>query len=107
LGRTVEAHADKARLKKLKDDQTRLLKMRDALAADPNNVPLRCKIARWMFAHGRDDDGKLWAEHILALQPRYAPANRLMEEYYRRKGDIGLANYYHLQSPPDSIRQAP
>lgn len=106
LGRTVEADADKSRLEKLKDEQARLLKMRDALAADPNNVPLRCEIARWMFAHGRDDDGKLWAEHILALQPKYEPANRLMEEYYRRTGNIGLANYYQLQAPPDSMPQA-
>jgi predicted Zn-dependent protease len=107
LGRTVEAHADKARLEKLKDDQARLLKMRDALAADPNNVPLRCEIARWMFAHGRDDEGKRWAEHILALQPKYEPANRLMEEYCRRTGDIGLANYYRLQAPPDSMPRTP
>jgi tetratricopeptide (TPR) repeat protein len=101
LGRRAEANADRKRLNKLKEEQAEVLKTRDALLHNPNDIRLRLDVARWMFDHGREDEALRWTKHVLELDPKYAPANALLADYYQRKGDVGLANFYRLQVPSE------
>ena len=96
LGRNAEAEADSRKLERLREDQAEVLKIREKLMADPKNNEVRSVLARWMFEHGRDEEGLRWARQILAVDPRHRETNRLMAEYYERKGEPGRANYYRL-----------
>ncbi len=93
-----ESKLDIKRLNKLKEEQAWILALRDDLLEQPDNVRLRYELAKWMFEHGRDEEGRRWAEHVLALQPNYEAAILLMADYYQRKGEIGRANYYRLRA---------
>ena len=39
-----------------------------------------------------------WTEKILREQPRHTKTNRLLADYYEKKGSHGLANFYQLQA---------
>jgi tetratricopeptide (TPR) repeat protein len=100
LGDPQGAAEDQEAIKRLKQEQGELLHIRDLLMKEPNNPDLRSKVAAWMFAHGREDEGLGWAKSILAMFPRHAATNRLLADYYTSK-DPGLANYYRMQASSD------
>jgi tetratricopeptide (TPR) repeat protein len=102
LGRKAEAQADLRKHHKLERDSDELNRLREHLNQDPNNLEYRFGIARWMFAHGQDDEGVRWSKFILAAHPGHTPTCRLLADYYDRKGDPGLANYYRLQAAGES-----
>ena len=42
-----------------------------------------------------------WAELVLAAEPSHPAMNRLLADYYRKSGQVGLANFHEaLASPP-------
>jgi tetratricopeptide (TPR) repeat protein len=96
LGRKDEAEADKRMLDKLREDQLAVVRLRDRLLGDPNNIDLRIQMASWMLQHGRDDQAIRWLRNILASQPGNTSANLLMADYHERRGEVGLANHYRL-----------
>ena len=68
---------------------------------NPNNNALRSRVAAWMFAHGRDQDGLGWARAVLASDPDHAATNELLADYYSKQpNEAGLANYYRLAPRP-------
>ena len=79
---------------------------RQRILGEPGNSDLWARVAAWMFAHGRDQDGLGWAMAALARRPDHAPTCRLLADYYARRPDqAGLANFYRLkaeQEPPDA-----
>lgn len=101
LGRAREAEADARELGRLRREQAEVLKVRDRLMADPRSNEVRHDLARWMFEHGRDEEGLRWVRHILSEEPGHPGANRLLAGYYARKGDPGRANYYRLIATPN------
>ena len=99
LGDEEGAKKDLDAFRRYKSDQDELVKIFTLSLSDPNDNELRSKLAAWMFAHGRDDDGLGWAKAVLASDPSHAAANALLADYYReRKREPGLANYYRLRS---------
>jgi predicted Zn-dependent protease len=104
LGRDGEAKAEQERAGRLKREQAELVKIQRSLDSEPSNLGLRLQIARWMFDHGRDDQGVRWAKTILAIDPGHAGANGLLAEYHRRRGEAGLSNYFSLQAAPGASR---
>ncbi len=99
LGQNVAARQDLEAFKRYEADQTDLLKLRGILMAEPNNNDVRSKVAAWMFAHGREEDGLGWARAVLSSDPRHIATNSLLAAYYdRRGGNAGLANFYRLQA---------
>jgi tetratricopeptide (TPR) repeat protein len=107
LGRSEAAAADRLKLEQLRKDQVEVVKIRDRLIADPDNNEIRFEMARWMLEHGRDDEAIRWMQNILASQPGHLPTLRLLTQYYERRGEMGLANYYRslAESTPESPRQ--
>jgi Tfp pilus assembly protein PilF len=99
MARRKDANADRRKLAQVNREREELNKLIDKLKRDSHNLELRLEIAQWMFAHGRDDEGKRWAELILSSRRDFEPANRLLANYYQARGDDGLANYYRMQLP--------
>ncbi len=105
LGNAAAAKADIDLFKRYTNDHHTLLGLRGRLMTNPNDNSLRCKVAEWMLAHGRDSDGLGWAQAVLASDPDHPEANALLAGYYSaRPKEAGLANYYRLRA---SSRQRP
>ena len=86
-------------LDRLKRDQADLLAIRGRILAEPGNNDLRARIAAWMFAHGRDQEGLGWAMAALSSDPGHLPTCRLLADYYAaRPAEAGLANFYRLKA---------
>ncbi|MFO0953801.1 MAG: tetratricopeptide repeat protein [Isosphaeraceae bacterium] len=100
LGKTAEAQADTAALDRLRKDQAEVAGLREKVARDPNDDEATCAVAAWMFAHGRDEEGLVWAGNLLDRRPTHPGVNRLLAGYYDRKGDPGRANYHRLVAGP-------
>jgi len=99
LGDEEGAKKDLESFKRYKSDQAELVKIFSLSVANPDNNDLRSKIAAWMFAHGRDDDGLGWAKSVLASDPSNVATNSLLADYYsNRKREAGLANFYRLRA---------
>ena len=99
LGDSDGARTDRAALDRLKRDQADLLAIRGRILAEPGNNDLRARIAAWMFAHGRDQEGLGWAMAALSSDPGHLPTCRLLADYYAaRPAEAGLANFYRLKA---------
>jgi tetratricopeptide (TPR) repeat protein len=99
LGDQAGASSDLELFKKYERDHVELLAIRGSLMAHPSNNDLRSKVARWMFAHGRIDEGIGWANAVLASDPNHPAANELLAEHYAKQPKTaGLANFYRLRA---------
>jgi tetratricopeptide (TPR) repeat protein len=104
LGRKDEARSEQevsARLRRAKQELSRLL---EALNASPGDVTLQYNASRWLFEHGHPEEGMRWAEKILREHPSHPETNRLVADYYERKGEAERARFYRLQSGPGGGR---
>ncbi len=102
LGDRAGARTDLDAFDRLRRDQAELLKLRERILGEPGNSDLWSRVAAWMFAHGRDQDGLGWAMAALARRPDHAPTCRLLADYYARRPDqAGLANFYRLKAEQD------
>lgn len=105
LGDVPGAKADRDALERLKRDQEELLAIRGRVLAEPGNNDLRARVAAWMFAHGRDQEGLGWAMAALASDPGHVPTCRLLADYYSHRPDqAGLANFYKLKATAQRTR---
>jgi hypothetical protein len=75
-------------------------RLSDQLRDNPTDNALRYRAARWMFEHGRTEEGAQWARLVLHDQPDHPEANRLLADYHRGRGELGLANFYQLHLVP-------
>lgn len=99
LGDAAGARSDRATFDRLKKDQAELLELRGRLLNRPDDHDARSKVAAWMLAHGREQDGLDWAMAILAKNPDHAPICRILADYYTRRPDgAGLANFYRARA---------
>jgi predicted Zn-dependent protease len=101
-GQTARAAEETAATEQLKKEQEKMMELRQALVERPDDVDLRCRAARWLIEHGHEKEGLEWTGLILRQKPGHAATCRLLAEYYGRKGDTGLANYYRLAETPGS-----
>jgi tetratricopeptide (TPR) repeat protein len=102
LGRRGEADAERVRSDQLRREHLEMSQISEQLTDHPTDNTWRYRAARWMIDHGRGEEAAQWARMILRDQPGHPEANRLLAEYHRRRGDLGLANFYqlHVAHPP-------
>jgi tetratricopeptide (TPR) repeat protein len=100
LGRRDEAAADRLRSEQLRREHLEMAEIADQLIDRPGDHALRCRAARWMIEHGRAEEGTQWARMVLRDQPDHPEANRLLADYHRRRGELGLANVYQVHAAP-------
>lgn len=79
---------------KLKSDQTKIEELRKAIVEKPNDINLRVEAAQWLINHGHEKEGLEWAELVLKENPRHLGMCQFLKEYYRKKQNFGLSNYY-------------
>lgn len=90
-----------AQAAQLRADQDKIQEMRKALVQQPDNYDLRFEASRWLLTHGHEKEGLEWVELILKQKPGHKPTCQFMAEYFEKKQDFGLANYYKslIQTP--------
>jgi tetratricopeptide (TPR) repeat protein len=84
-----------ARLRKEADEMSQL---QYNLQQNPNDLASRFAVARWLLEHGRADEGLKWTKEIFRADPDHRPTHEALAEYYRKRGDAGLANYHRLRA---------
>jgi tetratricopeptide (TPR) repeat protein len=102
LGRRAEADGELARSVQLRHEHGRMAEIQSKLVAAPKDIPLRIEAARWMMAHGRAEEGIVWAGLVLRDQPDNPEASRLLADYHDARGERGLANHYRLHAKEGS-----
>ena len=98
LGRTAEAKDERETSARLRQEREHIQKLLTEMLVAPGDLDHQFDAARWLFEHGHPDEGLRWTEKILREQPRHAKTNRLLADYYEKKGSPGLANFYRLQA---------
>jgi predicted Zn-dependent protease len=100
LGRRDEAASDLQRSQQLRREHTEMEQISEQLVDHPTDNTLRCRAARWMINHGRIEEGVQWARIVVRDQPGHPEANRLLADHHRRRGELGLANFYEMHVAP-------
>jgi Flp pilus assembly protein TadD len=99
-GDEAQAAAEALATERLRKEQQKIADLRAALVERPNDADLRSEAAKWLIEHGHEKEGLEWTELILSQTPGHAPTCRLLADYYARKGNAGLANYYRITASP-------
>ncbi len=94
LGRKAEAENERQTVERLKLEESRFADIGKALLRNPTDSQLRSEAARWLMDHGHDEEAVDWANLVLQANPSDPAMNRLLADHYRKKGQIGLANFY-------------
>jgi tetratricopeptide (TPR) repeat protein len=98
VGDDARSRVEGERAARLRRDNDRIDELRKVLLRQPGDVNTRYEVARWMLEHGHQSEGLEWAALILRAEPGHAPTHRLLADYYEKKGNPGLANFYRSQS---------
>jgi tetratricopeptide (TPR) repeat protein len=99
VGDRAGASADMDLFKRYEREHADLLALRGSLMAHPENNELRSQVARWMFGHGRDEEGVGWANAVLSSDSNHPVANQLLADHYAKSPQTtGLANLYRLRA---------
>jgi tetratricopeptide (TPR) repeat protein len=102
LGKKAEADAELRALEQLRTDQADFNRISRELLRSPRDPQLRSAAARWLMAHGHEDEAVEWANLVLRSYPSHPEMNRLLADYYRKKGQLGLANFHEAQAAPST-----
>jgi Flp pilus assembly protein TadD len=102
LGRTKEARAENVIANQLRADDERLTSLKHRLAKSPDDRDLQSQVAQWLFDHGEPEEGVRWAQKVIKEQPNHPRASRQLADYYEKKGNRGLANFYRLEASTTS-----
>ena len=98
LGRKDDAKKEQETAARFRAELQTMLSAQAQLMKTPADLASRVVICRWMFEHGKADQGILWAEAILKEHPGEPDASRLLADHYAAIGKTGLANYHRLQA---------
>jgi tetratricopeptide (TPR) repeat protein len=103
LGKKDEANAERQAVERIKNEQARFDQVSRELLRNPLDPRLRSKAARWLMEHGHEGEAVEWANLVLRSDPSHPAMNRLLADYYRKRGQLGLANFYetHAAQPSD------
>lgn len=94
LGRRDEANAERVVVERLKSEHARFTQIGRELVRNPRDPELRSEAAQWLMKHGHEDEAVEWANLVLRSDPAHPAMNRLLADFYRAKGQTGLANFH-------------
>ncbi len=101
-GKKAEAESERQTIERLDAEQKHFDHLSHELVREPLNPQLRGEAARWLMDHGREDEAVEWADLVLQSDPSHPAMNRLLADYYRKKGRPGMANLYEVHAAPIS-----
>ena len=96
VGQAMRAR-EQADFARLTHDQQEREVLQERLADSPDDAKLQSQLARWMFAHGYDQEGVSWAKKILIEHPGHPETCLVLADYYERLGQWELAESYKNQ----------
>ena len=99
-GKKEEAGAERLAIDQIRRDDAELSEIRHQLERHPLDLQLRIQAARWLMNHGRETEAIDWAKLVLRSAPSDPATNRLLADYYRKKGNLGLANFHEAHAAP-------
>jgi tetratricopeptide (TPR) repeat protein len=104
LGRKAEAEAERRLMDQLRTEQDQFAEIQRGLERNPLDLDLRRRAARWLMEHGHEEEAIDWANLVLHSVPADPTMNRLLADYFRKKGKLGLANFHetHASASPES-----
>jgi tetratricopeptide (TPR) repeat protein len=102
LGKRSEAELERQAVERLQKEQDRFVQISRDLRTKPLDPELRAQAARWLMEHGHEDEAVEWANLVLRSDPSHPAANRLLADYYRQKGQRGLANLHEVRAASNS-----
>jgi len=98
LGNRTEAEAERRTVERLHKEQERFAQISRDLRAKPLDSELRVQAACWLMEHGHEDEAIEWANLVLQSDPSHPILNSLLADYYRKKGQTGLANLHEARA---------
>jgi tetratricopeptide (TPR) repeat protein len=102
LGRRAEAEIERKAVERLQKDQEQFAEIIRNLHAKPLDSELRTQAACWLMEHGHEGEAVEWANLVLGSDPSHSTLNRLLADYYHKKGQPGLANLYEARARSSS-----
>jgi Tfp pilus assembly protein PilF len=94
-----ETGAIEARIKQIEDAQARFKEVDDKLKRNPNDLSIRCEIARLHLDTGNPKEAVNWLKSVLKIDPTNQQANALLADYYNKNGQPALAAPYQAAAP--------
>jgi Tfp pilus assembly protein PilF len=108
LHRNDEAQKYEQRRKDQMSKTDELIKLRQQLLKDSENLDLRFQMASLHLQLGDDDEAAHWFQTILWIDPTHRPTFRALADYWQKKGNPTRANHYRYlaegKTPPDSLQ---
>lgn len=100
IGKEEEARRQEQIVNALTADLNKMQDLTQLLRRRPNDPDLRSQIAQIFLRRGEEREGVRWLNDVLRLHPDYAPAHRILADYYQGKGDAQHAAEHrrHLAS---------
>lgn len=83
-------------VERLRKEHLKMADIRKALVLSPKSLDLRCDAAEWLLDHGHETEGLEWTALILRERPDHPKTCAVLTDYYRKKGNLGLANFYKM-----------
>jgi tetratricopeptide (TPR) repeat protein len=106
LGKRSEAEHERRTVERLQKEQERFVQISRGLRTKPLDPELRAQAACWLMEHGHEDEAVEWANLVLKSDPSHPTLNRLLADYYRKKGEPGLANLHEARAANSSDHAA-
>lgn len=91
-GKYEEARKILARVKEIEADLVAMVKLTDGLQNRPADPGLRCEIGKLFLRSGEEQEGVLWLQSALRIDPGHKPTHRALAEYYEKSQRPSLAS---------------
>ena len=99
-GKKQEAEAERLKMDQIRRDEAEFAQISRQLESRPLDFQLRSQAAHWLIDHGHEAEAIDWAKLVLESVPSDPAMNRLLADYYRKQGNLGLANFYEAHASP-------
>jgi tetratricopeptide (TPR) repeat protein len=99
-GDDARASEERVAAERLRKERQTIDELRQALIKSPADANLRYEAAKWLIEHGHEREGLEWTDLILRQKPGHPQTCRFLADYYTKKENHGLANYYRLFASP-------
>src|SRR5262249_12866299 len=83
-GRSEEAEQEFHRVEETKAALAQADRQFDIVRSDPQSVSARFEIGRIFLEHLSENQGLVWLNSVLTLDPDHLPAHRLLADYFEK-----------------------
>jgi predicted Zn-dependent protease len=100
-GKRGAAESEQVQIEQIHKDEKEFSEISLLLRGSPLDAKLRSRAAQWLMDHGHEAEAVDWAKLVLRTAPSDPTMNRLLADFYRRTGNVGLANFHEIHASAD------